>query len=126
MHPVLQYLLGCLGAALIGFLSASFVVLIWWFLNRRASARLELVFSLAGLLGMLMTAAGEATGHGYIAAAGGLLWGWTVLPVLLLPTFFVWRLIVWCCRRFAPNPTFQQTAASSVPSRGEISEGRGC
>lgn len=51
MHPVLQYILCCLFAGAIGVLSTGAVFALWWLLSRRTSVRLEVVFSICGLIG---------------------------------------------------------------------------
>jgi len=60
------------------------VYAIWWLLSRCTGVRLEVVFVAAGLAGIGTTVVGNAMGERYVAAGGALLWGWLVIPVLVL------------------------------------------
>src|SRR5688500_8698127 len=99
MHPALQYILACLGAGVIGLLSAAAVFSLACFLNRRAGARLETTFAFVGLVGLGMMFVGGALESRILSAASVLLWGWIVLPILLIPPLLLWRLVARCLHR---------------------------
>lgn len=101
MHPVLQYILGCLGALLIGSISAVFVVLVGRLVNRKGGTRLEIVFSLSAIAGFALFAVGRSIESRALSASSVLLWGWVVLPILLIPPILLWRLVGWLRRQIA-------------------------
>ena len=101
MHPVIQYILGCLGAVVIGAASAAIVFSISWVLNRWTGMRIEMTFALAGLFGLALMFAGNMLGSRALSAASILLCGWIVLPILLIPPIMIWRFVAWCRRRLA-------------------------
>ena len=101
MHPVLQYIIACVVVGVIGVLSACTVFALWWLLGRRTGMRLDLAFLLAAPIGFAGTLAGEALDIRLLAVAPALLWGWVVLPVLVLPPLLLWRLAAWCRRKIA-------------------------
>jgi hypothetical protein len=95
---VLQYCLGCAAAGVIGVLSAAVVGLIAWLLPRRGGFRVEMTFGAAGLVGLAMMFGGTVLRSRALCAASVLLWGWLVLPILLIPLVLAWRLVGWCRR----------------------------
>ena len=59
MRPATQYILGCLGATVIGVLSAVIVFSIGLFLHVRTGTRLYMVFAVAIVVGAVVTLAGS-------------------------------------------------------------------
>ena len=102
MHPVLHYIVACAVVGLLGALSAATVFALWWLLGRRSGVRLDSAFPLAALIGFAGTVAGEVLDADVLAVASALLWGWVVLPVLVLPWLLLWRLAAWCRRKVVP------------------------
>ena len=101
MHPVFLYILGWLGGATIGVLSAAIVFGLWWLLSRLVQVRLEMMFGLCGLVGVAMMFVGRAIDSRALLAASVALWGWVIIPIIVTAVLLLWRLFAWCRRRIA-------------------------
>ena len=101
MHPIVMYILGCLVAGLIGVVSAATVFGLWWLLSRRVQVRLEMMFAICGLVGFATMFVGKTIDSRALSAASVALWGWVVLPILVIPALLLWRLVAWCHQRIA-------------------------
>lgn len=96
MHPILLYLLVCLGSGVMGMISCAFLYTVNWLLTPRTGTSIETTFLIAGLLGVGLIATGRILDIPALAAAGGLLCSWIVLPVLVIPPLLIWQFIAWC------------------------------
>ncbi len=101
MHPALLNILGWLGGVTIGVLSAATIVGLWWLLNRRFRVRLETVFGVCGLIGFVMMFAGRMSESRLLVGASVALWGWAIVPIVLIPLVLLWRFFSWCRQRIA-------------------------
>jgi hypothetical protein len=99
MHPVLLYILAYLGASAIGVISAVTIFGICWLTNRFVETRIESAFLILGLIGLTLALTGQFLDNRLLVAASLVLWGWTVLPILILPPFLLWQLVAWLFRR---------------------------
>ena len=99
MHPLIQILLVVLVAGLTGVLSATIVYYINSLLFRRAGTRLETTFGIAGLVGVAMYFVGNAVGSRSLAAFSIAMWGWVILPVVLVPALILWNVGIWSYRK---------------------------
>jgi hypothetical protein len=100
MYLIFQHiLLVGIGSIVIGSLSAAFVVLIAWLLRRGGEMRLETALRWAGLVGLVLWGIGSRVDSLTLTAVSVLLWGWIMLPILLVPLVPAWRLLAWLERR---------------------------
>jgi len=99
MHPLIQIILVVLVAGMTGVVSATIVYYINLLLFRRAGSRLETTFGIAGLVGVAMYFLGNAVGSRWLAAFSIVLWGWVILPVVLIPALILWNIGVWSWRK---------------------------
>jgi hypothetical protein len=101
MHPALLYILGWLGGVVIGVLSAAIIVGVWWLLRRRYEVRLEMVFAVCGVVGFATMFVGKTLDSRALSAASVALWGWVIVPIVVIPVILLWRAIAWCRHRIA-------------------------
>jgi hypothetical protein len=101
MHPAVLYILGWLGGAAIGVLSAAIVFGIWWLLSRRIQVRLEMMFAVCGLVGFATMFVGKMIESRVLSAASVALLGWVIVPIIVIPVLLLWRLFAWCRQRIA-------------------------
>jgi hypothetical protein len=99
MHSLIQIILVVLVAGTTGVVSATIVYYINSLLFRRAGSRLETTFGIAGLVGVAMYFVGNAIGIQWLAVFSIALWGWVVLPVVLIPAMILWNIGVWSWRK---------------------------
>ena len=99
MHPLIQIILVVLVAVMTGVLSATIVFYINSLLFRRAGSRLETTFAIAGLIGVAMYFVGNAVGSRWLEVFSIVLWGWVILPVVLIPVLILWNIGVWSWRK---------------------------
>jgi hypothetical protein len=90
MSLVLQFLLACLVTACIGALSAGFLGVICWAVGR-ARIQPELLFPVAGLVGLAMGGAGSFLGSRIAVLIGLLLSGWIGLVILAVPNLLAFK-----------------------------------
>jgi uncharacterized membrane protein YuzA (DUF378 family) len=99
MHPVVLYILGLLGAGLVGVLSAAIVFGLWRLLSGRIQVRLEMVFAVCGLAGLATLFVGRTIDSRALTAASVALWAWVTIPILVIPVLLLCRFVVWCRQR---------------------------
>ena len=99
MHPMIQIILVILVAGMTGVLSATIVYTINSLFFRRAGSRLETTFGIAGLIGVAMYLVANAVGSRGLAVFSIVLWGWVILPVVLIPVLILWNIGVWSWRK---------------------------
>jgi hypothetical protein len=92
MDNLLMYILACLVASVLGVISVAAVFAIGWLLNRYLRAPIEATFAIAGLVGIMLGVTGQFLRYKALMVASLLLWGWMVIPTILLPLLLLWQL----------------------------------
>ena len=99
LNSVPEYSLMVAGVTLVGALSCGVVLLIDRLVNHPFSAsRRERVFLNCSLAGLAVFGFGQWLELKVLAAASALLWGWLVLPMVLVPVFVIWTVAEWLWR----------------------------
>jgi hypothetical protein len=103
MHATLFTISACLAVAAMGCGSAALVwVACLWF--RCAGTRRELMFGYAAIIGIGLLLVGKGFNIPVLSAGSVLLWGWLVLPVVLIPPVVAWQGLAWVLHRFTLQP----------------------
>ena len=62
---------------------------------------MPLFFAVCGLVGFGMMLVGNTINSRALSAASVALWGWVIVPVIVIPLLLLWRLFAWCRQRIA-------------------------